>query len=78
MSATLPVLDPALPVGCCTPLAAASMSDDEAQATAALFKALGDPARVKIVNLLATSDGSVCVCELTPHLGLTNPRSATT
>lgn len=73
MPSTLQPLDPALPVGCCTPLAAPSMSDDEAQATAALFKALGDPARVKIVNLLATSDVPVCVCELTPHLSVGQP-----
>ena len=73
MTGTLQLLDPALPVGCCTPLAAPSMSDDEAQATAALFKALGDPARVKIVNRLATSDVPACVCELTPQLGLAQP-----
>ena len=47
----------ALPViACCKPLAAPVLSDDEAEATARLFKALGDPARVKILNLLATSD----------------------
>jgi ArsR family transcriptional regulator len=70
---SLSVLDPALPVGCCTPLAAPSMTDDEAEATAALFKALGDPTRVKIVNLLATSDVPVCVCELTPHVDVAQP-----
>ena len=66
-------LDPVLPVACCTPLTAPSMSDEEATATAALFKALGDPTRVKIVNLLATSDVPVCVCELTPNLGVAQP-----
>ena len=58
------------PVACCSPLAATRLSDDEAEATATLFKALGDPHRVRIVNLLANSDEPVCVCELTPHLGL--------
>jgi len=39
----------ALPVlACCRPLAAPSLSDGEAAETARLFKALGDPARVKI------------------------------
>ena len=42
---------------CCAPLAAATLSDEEAEATAELFKALGDPARVRIVNLLATATG---------------------
>ena len=49
------------------------LSDDEAEATARLFRALGDPARVRIVNLLATSDEPVCVCELVEPLGLTQP-----
>src|SRR6059036_286974 len=60
-------------IACCRPLDASSLSDDEAEATASLFKALGDPTRVRIVNLLATSDEPVCVCELVGPLGLTQP-----
>jgi len=58
---------------CCAPLGAPSLSDDQAQATARLFKALADPNRVKIVNLLATSPEPVCVCEFTEPLGLSQP-----
>jgi ArsR family transcriptional regulator, arsenate/arsenite/antimonite-responsive transcriptional repressor len=58
---------------CCTPLGAPSLSDAEAEATARLFKALADPHRVKIVNLLATSPDPVCVCEFTGPLGLSQP-----
>ena len=61
------------PVGCCSPLAAATLSDDQAAATAAVFKALADPARVRIVNLLAATGGSVCVCHLIDPLGLSQP-----
>jgi len=61
------------PIACCRSLGAPTLSDDEAEATAALFKALGDPARVKIVNLLATSEEPVCVCEFVPALGLAQP-----
>lgn len=57
-------------IACCKPLAADALTDEEASATAALFKALADPARVKIVNLLATSDEPVCACEFIPALGL--------
>ena len=57
-------------IACCRPLAAQTLSDDEASATAGLFKALADPARVKIVNLLATSEEPVCACEFIPALGL--------
>ncbi len=50
------------------------MSDEEAEATAGLFKALGDPARVRIVNVLATSGGEpVCICHLIEPLGLAQP-----
>ena len=58
-------------IDCCRPLGAPALSDDEAGATAALFKALADPARVKIVNIVATSDEPVCACEFIPTLGLT-------
>jgi ArsR family transcriptional regulator len=61
------------PAVCCAPLAAVALSDDEAAATAALFRALGDPARVRIVNLLATSEEPVCACELYEPLGLAQP-----
>ena len=42
-------------VSCCAPLSAPTLTEDEAGATAELFKVLGDPARVKIVNLIATA-----------------------
>ena len=58
---------------CCRPLSAPRLSATEAEATAALFKALGDPARVRLVNLLAVSDEPVCVCELIDPLGLSQP-----
>lgn len=61
------------PVACCAPLAASALTDLEAEATAAVFRALGDPARVRIVNLLATSGEAVCVCDLVEPLGLTQP-----
>lgn len=56
----------------CAPLAAPTLTDEEAEATASLFRALGDPARVKILNLLATVGGDVCGCELS-SLGLSQP-----
>ena len=58
---------------CCAPLAAPVLSDDEAEATAELFKALGDPARVRIVNVLAARREPVCVCHLVEPLGLSQP-----
>jgi ArsR family transcriptional regulator len=49
------------------------LDEQEAAATAELFKALADPARVRIVNTLATSEGPVCVCNLVGPLGLSQP-----
>lgn len=67
MSATLEA------VACCAPLSAPALTDDEANATAELFKALGDPARVRIVNLIATQRGAVCACDFNDALGLGQP-----
>jgi ArsR family transcriptional regulator, arsenate/arsenite/antimonite-responsive transcriptional repressor len=61
------------PVACCAPLAAPVLDQPEAVATAELFKALADPARVRIVNVLATTDEPVCVCELVEPLDLSQP-----
>jgi len=60
-------------IACCAPLGASTLSEDEARAGAALFAALSDPARVRIVNLVATSDDPVCACHLIEPLGLSQP-----
>ena len=61
------------PVVCCAPLAASTLSDEEAEATAELFKALADPARVRLVNMLATERREVCMCDLIEPVGLSQP-----
>ena len=65
--------DTAAPIACCVPLAAPTISDDEAGAAAEVFPALADPNRGKIVNLLATPGEPVCVCDLIAPLGLSQP-----
>lgn len=60
-------------LACCAPLAAPVLAEAEAEATAAVFHALADPARVRIVNALATTGKPVCVCELVEPLGLAQP-----
>jgi ArsR family transcriptional regulator len=57
----------------CAALAAEALSDEEAAATAELFKALADPARVRIVNLLASAGEPVCACNLNEPVGLSQP-----
>jgi ArsR family transcriptional regulator len=58
------------PAECCVPLERRSLNERDAEATATVFKALADPSRVRIVNLLANAGEPVCVCDLTPALGL--------
>ena len=59
---------PALPAGpsaeqCCAPSAGLNQSLD-AERIAAVAKALGEPVRVQILDLLRRSDEEVCQCEL--------------
>ncbi|HZD80350.1 MAG TPA: metalloregulator ArsR/SmtB family transcription factor [Actinomycetota bacterium] len=71
MKREMAVIQP--PAACCVPLGDAAMSAEEAEVTARVFKALSDPGRVRIVNLLASTGEAVCVCDLTPEIGLSQP-----
>ncbi|MGK2879625.1 MAG: ArsR/SmtB family transcription factor [Mycobacterium sp.] len=72
-SAKVPVLTEELG-GCCRRLTEGTLDTAAAERIAAIFKALADPARVKLVSLIAAaSGGEACVCDLTAPLGLTQP-----
>ncbi|MBU4336084.1 MAG: metalloregulator ArsR/SmtB family transcription factor [Actinobacteria bacterium] len=59
---------------CCEPLTQAPLSVEQAVTLAARLKALADPARLRLISLLAASPtGDVCVCDLTEPLDLTQP-----
>ena len=58
------------PVACCTPVVEPGITGEQAYTLAEIFKALADPHRVRIVNLLANAPDPVCVCEFMPQLGL--------
>lgn len=61
------------PAATCVPIGHTGMSKPDAEATAGVFKALADPARVRVLNLLAASGEPVCVCHLTDLLELSQP-----
>jgi len=63
-------------VACCAPIASTAITAGDADNLATLFKALADPNRVRIVNLLANSDGPVCVCDVTADIGLSQPTTS--
>ncbi len=72
-SAAVPITADDL-AACCSPLTGGIIDDDSAQRLAAVFKALADPARVKLLSLIAAGDGGeACVCDLTAPLNLTQP-----
>ncbi|MER6464242.1 metalloregulator ArsR/SmtB family transcription factor [Streptomyces sp. NPDC001228] len=60
---------------CCPGLSAAPLDEDQAADLAKLFKALGDPVRLRLMSMIASSGegGEVCVCELTPAFDLSQP-----
>lgn len=59
---------------CCSPLLLDRLTPEAASELAALFRVLGEPARLQLLNLLATQpDGEACVCELIEPLGLSQP-----
>lgn len=67
-------LTPAATTACCTPAAEPAMSADDAERTARLLKALADPARLRLLALLARQDGGeACVCDLVEPVGLSQP-----
>lgn len=59
---------------CCAPLTRAPLSADDAVALAKVVKALADPARLRLLSLIAAHEGSeACVCDLIEPLGLSQP-----
>ena len=71
------VLEPrrTLGQGCCSPAVEPRLDDHRAIAAAALFKALSDPARLQILDVLAQHTGQVCVCDLEGVVGLPDPET---
>jgi DNA-binding transcriptional ArsR family regulator len=58
---------------CCTPPGSPTVDEPEAEMYASWFKALADPTRIRILNLLAQSEEPVCVCDITDHFPLGQP-----
>ena len=56
------------PVGepCCEPLVTPDVAVEQAARLAKIAKALGDPTRLRLVDVLRKHAGQVCVCELQP------------
>lgn len=60
--------------GCCPGLLTAPLDDVQAAELAKIFKALGDPVRLRLLSLIGSrAGGEVCVCDLTPAFDLSQP-----
>ena len=58
---------------CCEPVAYPDVERDDAIRMAEVAKALGDPVRLQLVDVLRKHAGKVCVCELVPLFDLSQP-----
>jgi ArsR family transcriptional regulator, arsenate/arsenite/antimonite-responsive transcriptional repressor len=59
---------------CCLPLLVGNLKAEDAVRVAALFRVLGEPARLQLLSFIAAQPrGEACVCELTQPLGLSQP-----
>lgn len=58
---------------CCEPVVYPDVARDEAIRMAEVAKALGDPVRLQLVDVLRKHAGKVCVCELVPLFDLSQP-----
>jgi len=58
---------------CCDPVAYPEIERVHAERMAVVAKALGDPVRMQLVDVLRRNAGKVCVCELVPLFDLSQP-----
>ena len=61
-------------VECCPVLGVAALGEPQAVALAAMFKALGDPVRLRLLSLIASHPGGqACVCEISSSFDVSQP-----
>lgn len=59
---------------CCTPVTGGVLDEDTAGELAAVFKVLADPARLRLLSLVAASEtGEACACDLVDPIGRSQP-----
>jgi ArsR family transcriptional regulator, arsenate/arsenite/antimonite-responsive transcriptional repressor len=59
---------------CCAPLTAGALTEDEADELAGLLKVLADPARLRLLSMVAAAEaGEACACDLVEPVGRSQP-----
>jgi ArsR family transcriptional regulator len=70
----LPLVDLTSGVDCCSPLVREPLTAGQAVELARVFKAMGDPVRLRLLSLIASHEGGeACVCDLSEVFELTGP-----
>jgi ArsR family transcriptional regulator len=65
-------VDPLEP-GCCAPVLAGALDEEDAERLAQAFRVLADPARLRLLSLIAAQPDGVCACELAEPIGRSQP-----
>jgi ArsR family transcriptional regulator len=74
MPTDLPLLENDAIASCCAPLTEGALDVADAATLARMFKALGDPTRVRLLSLIAAKPGGeACICDLTDPVKLSQP-----
>jgi ArsR family transcriptional regulator, arsenate/arsenite/antimonite-responsive transcriptional repressor len=59
---------------CCSPVTAGVLADAEAEELATVLKVLADPARLRLLSMVAAAEpGEACACDLVEPLGRSQP-----
>ena len=60
--------------GCCAPVMSGALDEHDAAELASAFKVLSDPARLRLLSMVASADGGeACACDLVEPLGRSQP-----
>ena len=58
---------------CCTPISDAALDPAAAVEGSAVFKAMADPIRLRLLSIITSAQGESCVCDLTPQFDVSGP-----
>jgi ArsR family transcriptional regulator, arsenate/arsenite/antimonite-responsive transcriptional repressor len=59
--------------GCCSPMQPLRLSHGAAEELATVFKAIANPVRLQMLDILSRQDGQVCVCDIEGYFDLSQP-----
>jgi ArsR family transcriptional regulator len=71
LARTLPVRHKNVP--CCGPVTAPRLTEEQTAALAEHLKALADPTRLRMLDLIAAQPEPLCVCDITPQFSQNQP-----